>query len=266
MTRGSAHRLRRPLLTTVIAGILATGGFLVATSASATDTPAAPVHATHVASRLTTGASAVLPADLSKLKTIQPSFYVTPAGRRLTTADVAKERPDAREAAIPVFYINTGQEALLGGIHACTALSPVVGGVTGIECADLVGYGVATNVVDAIAAGEGYCQTADGDVQCPAMKFIAQEAVAPTPGSALLSSSGTVECGHTFPACSSNGREYFTVYNANWQKTGCNLDPGEGNEFWTEVLPTTIVALPGNHNSSASGNLGSPHAIVCPNN
>lgn len=266
MTRGSAHRFRRPLLATVVAGILATAGLLGATSASATDTPAAPVHATHVASRLTAGAPASLPANLSRLKTIQPSLYVTPTGRRLTAADVAKEGPDAREAAIAVFYINTGQEVQLGGIHACTALSPVVGGVTGIECADLVAYGVQTNVVDAIAAGEGYCQTADGDVQCPAIKFIAQEAVAPTPGSALLSNSGTVECGRGYPACSVNGREFFTVYNANWQKTGCNLDPGEGNEFWTEVLPTTIVALPGNHNSSASGNLGSPHAIVCPNN
>jgi hypothetical protein len=28
----------------------------------------------------------------------------------------------------------------------------------------------------------------------------------------------------------------------------------------------TIVALPGNHNSPASGNLGPPHAIVCPDN
>jgi hypothetical protein len=266
MIRGSAPRFRRPLLATVVAGILAIGGLLGATSASATDTPAAPVHATHVASGLTAGTPVSLPANLSTLKTIQPSFYVTPTGRRLTAANVASEQPDARAANIGVFYINTGQEVQLGGIHACRSLSPVVGGVTGIECADLVAYGVETNVVDAIAAGEGYCQTADGDVQCPAIKFVAQEAVAEVPGSALLSDSGTVECGRGFPACSDNGREFFTDYDANWQKTGCNTDPGQGNEFWTEVLPATIVALPGNHNSSASGNLGSPHAIICPNN
>jgi len=259
MTGKLANRCRRSLLATLAVGIVVVGGCLGATSASA-----AAVTGTGL-----TGTTAATPTGIASVaqqqeNVIAPAYYVTPSGKRLSADEVAAGSESAAASeSLPVFFIAPGQEGDLDGIHACRQTGSS-GGVTGVECADLFAMGLSSTRVDVYAAGEGYCQTPDGYVQCPAIKFIAEVAQAPLPGVADIVGPGTIDCGgHSTPKCDPSGRNYFTFLDQAWQVSGCDINPGAGYEFWTIVLPSTIIALPGSVNTSAGGNLASQHAIVC---
>jgi hypothetical protein len=93
-------------------------------------------------------------------------------------------------------------------------------------------------------------------------------AVAQAPGQAGIAGPTTVGCGGGYPECAKSDRNIFNLLAATIAPVGCNINPGQGNEFWTVVLPKTIIAIPtlnGRINTSAAGNLSSPHAIVCLN-
>jgi hypothetical protein len=213
-------------------------------------------------------ASAAEPADAPAVvhqpgNVIEPSYYVTPDGTRLSAAAVAADSGGiAVPAALPVFKLKTGQEGILDGIHACKQTG-TVGGVTGVECSDLYAEADKTQAL-VNPAGEGYCQTPDGLVQCPAIKFMVEIARSSNGGDTDLVEGLPMYCGgSSLPLCQTDERNGFINFTAGFGTSTCDIRPGWGNEYWTVVLPTTIIALPGKHNTSPPGNVGSPHAIVC---
>jgi hypothetical protein len=237
---------RRSLLAaTVTVGLTVTGASLGAGEASAAkpaDAPAVVHHQENV---------------------IEPSYYVTPDGERLSAAAMAADSGGVMSpAALPVYLLSTGQEGLLAGIHACKQTG-TVGGVTGVVCSDLYAEADASQAF-VNPAGEGYCQTPDGLVQCPAIKFMVEIARSSNGGDTDLVQGLPMYCGgSSLPKCQADVRNEFINFSAGYGTSTCDFRPGWGNEYWTVVLPTTIIALPGKHNTSPPGNVGSPHAIVC---
>jgi hypothetical protein len=252
-------RFRRSLLAALAAGTVLTGGVLGATSASAVSTATAGVTAGAVTGAAPSGASAV---SQQQGNLIKPSYYVSTSGQRLSAAQVSAGSA-AAAAALPVYVLAAGQKGYLDDSHECRNIGSH-GGASAIECADVYAKGLSAKQVNVYAGGEGNCQVTGGYTRCPAVKFVAQLANAPVPGAAYTTTIGTAYCGgDSPPLCNEDNRNYFIETNDWFTVSGCNINPGAGYEFWTEVQEETIIALPGPVNAQAPNNFGSAHVIVC---
>jgi hypothetical protein len=241
--RKPAKRRPRFLLAALAAGIVLLGGSISATGASA---------ATQAGAAATTHQDAPAPSHVAF-----PSYYVTPAGQRLSVAEVDADA-ETPAASVPVYYISSSNEGLLTGIHACEELGSYKG-TQGIVCADLYASINSSGGVSVQSEEEGYCQGSAGYVECASIAFVTDIAVAAPSGTDVYDNQDQA-CGHTLGACLS-GRNYFrgTVPLA---PDGCNTAPGDGSEFWTTIVPDTGIELPGDVDVVLTGNLSSPHAIV----
>jgi hypothetical protein len=264
MVRKFSGRSRRLLPATLAAGILVISGFLGATSASAKGVTTTGVTAGGVTVAAASAQDGIPAVGQQPGDVIAPSFYVTPSGKRLSAGQEAAGGV-AAAAALPVYVMTPGKEGYLGDSHKCRGIGSH-GGVNAIECADVYAVGGTASgkdVANIYAGGEGNCQIPGGNTQCPAVKFVAQAAQAPVPGVAYTTTAGTADCGGHSPKACNAGSNYFVETNDWFEISGCNIKPGYGYEFWTEVLPATIIALPGDINAQAAGNFGSAHVIVC---
>jgi hypothetical protein len=232
----------------LIAGIAVLAGSLSVTSAAAAPQATVAVH----------------PEAPAANHVVFPSYYVTPAGKRLSVAEFhAEATTQAAAGSLPVFLITSSDYGYLDGIHSCRLVGNPYYDVQGVECADLYADSPKSGVVAVLPAGEGYCQSAAYYPQCANVTFKSEVANTLSPGDTITAVSGPVYCGHTHGACATDAPNMFTG-NSKISTTGCNRTPGEGNEFWTVVLPGTTIELPGDVNVSATSNLASQHAIVCP--
>lgn len=242
--RKPAKRRLRFLLAALAAGIVVLGGSLSATGASA---------ATQAGAAAITHQDAPAPSHVAF-----PSYYVTPAGQRLSVAEVdADAETPAESDSVPVFYISSSNEGYLTGIHACEALGSYKG-TQGVACADLYAS-ISSGDVSVQAAEDGFCQDPAGYVECAQIVFVPDIAVASPSGTDVYEDDDQ-SCGHNLGACP--GGVYQVHGGTPVPPNGCNTAPGEGSEFWTVLAPVTAIELPGDVDVYSTGNFASPHAIV----